>query len=255
MKLWTLIENTPAEGLAFEHGLSLYLESGGRRIVFDFGQGDAFLENARRMGIRPEAADLAVLSHGHYDHGGGLGAYLEAAPDMEVYVNQYAFGSHHRSDGSYIGLDRSLADHPRVRKVGEDVLLAPGVLLAQSSRPPWSSQGLTRREGERFLPEDFRHEQYLLIQEGDRRILVSGCAHRGAAVLLEQFRPHVFIGGLHSSHMDPEGPDFGELADALDRSGAKILTCHCTGRRQYDALKARLGDRIGCIPTGTALEF
>ena len=129
------------------------------------------------------------------------------------------------------------------------------IRLVQSTLPPLSSQGLTRREGEQFLPEDFRHEQYLLIQEGDRRILISGCSHRGAALLLQQFQPHVLIGGLHSSRMDPAGAEFMGLCDALDRSGAEIYTCHCTGQRQYSALKERLGERIHHIPTGSCLEI
>jgi len=255
MKLWTLTENMPAPALEHEHGLSLFIEAAGTKLLFDFGQTAAFLKNAEKMGLRLEEAELAVLSHGHFDHGGGMADLLERFPENEIYVNHYAFGSHHRADGSYIGLDRSLLGHPRLRMVHQDLELRPGIRLVQCDAAPLDSQGLTRREGETFLPEDFRHEQYLWIQEDGKNILVSGCSHRGAALLLEYFRPDVLIGGLHCRHLDPRGPELAALAEALDRSGARIITGHCTGLEQYEVLKKRLGDRIQYMSTGSFLKL
>ena len=78
MKLWVLMENTACrEDLAKEHGLSLYLQTGERHILFDAGQSGAFADNARAMGVDLEQVDTAVLSHGHYDHGGGLNRFLD----------------------------------------------------------------------------------------------------------------------------------------------------------------------------------
>lgn len=255
MKLWTLTENMPGPGLEHEHGLSLFVEAADTKLLFDFGQTGAFMSNAEKMGIRLEEAEFAILSHGHFDHGGGLVEYLEKYPEMEVYVNQYAFGSHHRADGTYIGLDKSLTGHPRLCLIHQDLELRPGIRLVQCAAAPMDSQGLTRREGTAFLPEDFRHEQYLWIQEEGKSVLVSGCSHRGAALLLEYFRPDVLIGGLHCRHLDPQGPELEALAEALDRSGARIITGHCTGGQQYEVLKKRLGDRIQYISTGSFLEI
>ena len=89
MKLWILAENTAcAEGMLPEHGLSLYMETGSRRILFDMGQTDAFARNAARMGVNLEKVDTAVLSHGHYDHGGGMAAFLH--PELDPLGSGYA---------------------------------------------------------------------------------------------------------------------------------------------------------------------
>ena len=78
MKLWTLVENTSCnENLKNEHGLSFYIETQNHKILFDFGQSDIFLENANKMGIDLSKVDIAILSHGHYDHGGGLKTFMK----------------------------------------------------------------------------------------------------------------------------------------------------------------------------------
>ena len=106
MKIVTLMENTTCrEDLCCEHGLSLYLESGKYKILFDAGQSCAFAENAEKLGISLDQVDFCVLSHGHYDHSGGLGKFLEINQTAKVYVSQWAFEPHYETDGRYIGVD------------------------------------------------------------------------------------------------------------------------------------------------------
>ncbi len=103
MKIQVLMENTAEGALCREHGLSLFLEVEGRKLLFDTGKSGRFLENADRMGVDVSAADLVVLSHGHYDHGGGLSEFLNRNQTAKVYVQETAFGSYYasRSDGTY----------------------------------------------------------------------------------------------------------------------------------------------------------
>ena len=90
------MENTAAgENLAAEHGLSLLIETGEHRILFDAGQTGAFADNAARLGLDLSTVDLAVLSHGHYDHGGGLARFLEINCHAPVYVNPHVFEPHY----------------------------------------------------------------------------------------------------------------------------------------------------------------
>jgi 7,8-dihydropterin-6-yl-methyl-4-(beta-D-ribofuranosyl)aminobenzene 5'-phosphate synthase len=78
MKISVLCENTTKkENILSEHGLSLFIETEKHKILFDMGQSDAFLKNAKTLGIDLSTVDIAILSHGHYDHGGGLRAFLE----------------------------------------------------------------------------------------------------------------------------------------------------------------------------------
>ena len=115
MKIITLLENTACSAqLVCEHGLSLYIETGNRKILFDAGQSDAFANNAERLGVYLKAVDLVILSHGHYDHGGGLGRCLEINDYAPVYLSKHAFEPHYNGREKYIGLDPALQKNNRL---------------------------------------------------------------------------------------------------------------------------------------------
>ena len=111
MRLTVLVENTAGSAaLQCVHGLSFYLEAAGKRILFDMGPGAQFAQNAQALGVALDAVDFAVLSHGHYDHGGGLDVFLrrnDHAPVLQMSTDErfFAFAvktafadSHHRFD-------------------------------------------------------------------------------------------------------------------------------------------------------------
>ena len=166
MKITVLAENTACrEDLTCEHGLSLFIETGKHRILFDAGQTDAFAENAEKLGIDLKTADLAILSHGHYDHSGGIARFLEANSVAPVYLHREAFTPHYNADGKYIGVDPALAESPRLRFTDREETLAEGITLHSCNhlpRPvPFGSFGLTMQASGQIQPDDFRHEQYL----------------------------------------------------------------------------------------------
>ena len=262
MKLQVLIENTAADAsLCAEHGLSLYLETGKHKILFDFGQSDGLVHNARRMGVSLADVDLAVLSHGHYDHGGGIAAFLACNSKAPVYLSRHAFAPCYNGQGRYIGLDPALKTCPRLVFVDDALPIGDGLTLhaCNSCDRPWPfpSFGLSVQEGALRRPDDFAHEQYLLVREGERTILLSGCSHKGVLNALSWFSPDVFIGGFHFMKLDPENP---QDRDALDRAAAQMLaaptkqyyTGHCTGQAQLDYLQARMGPRLKALTTGAA---
>ena len=256
MRIVTLVENTASrEGLAAEHGLSLYLEAGGQRILFDAGRSAAFWENAEKLGIDLQAVDLAVLSHGHYDHGGGLGRFLQGNSRAPVWMNPHAFGDHYNAAGNYIGLDQTLKDSGRIRFAENGGKIGPGLTLytAIPCSLPIQPFGLTVRQRNGQIPEDFRHEQYLLVEEGGRRILISGCSHRGVLNILAHFRPDVLVGGFHFMKMDPGGPELEAAARRLRGLNTVYYTGHCTGQDQFDALKKILGPRLHSLTTGSEI--
>jgi 7,8-dihydropterin-6-yl-methyl-4-(beta-D-ribofuranosyl)aminobenzene 5'-phosphate synthase len=249
------MENTSCrEDLCAEHGLSLYLETGEHRILFDAGQTGAFADNAEKLGVDLEKVDFAVLSHGHYDHSGGLGKFLEVNENAPVYVSSCAFEPHYESDGRYVGVDQNLSASLRVRYVGEKTVLAEGITLHRLETAPTDTAGLLVEENGVRIPDDFRHEQYLLVEEDGKRILISGCSHKGILQIVDAFRPDILIGGFHFMKITEE-ERLAEAAKKLLEYDTVYYTGHCTGQQQYAYLKGVMGQRLHYIATGTVLEI
>lgn len=258
-----LAENTACrDNLHAEHGLSLYLEAGESKVLFDMGQSDAFVANARSLNVNLAAIDFAVLSHGHYDHGGGLRAFFTANDHAPVYVSRHAFEKHGNTSGRDIGLDPALSSHPRLIFTDDYQKISDGLELftCNTCQPlfPVKTFGLTMSIGDHMLPEDFRHEQYLLIQENARRILISGCSHKNVLNLVEWFQPDVLIGGFHLMNLDPQGQarqSLDEVAYQLLSHPAVYYTCHCTGVEQYQYLKSIMKEKLHYLPGGQTITL
>lgn len=263
MEIRTLIENTTERpDLEAEHGLSLYLEVGGKKILFDMGQSDAFARNAAALGIDLSQVDLAVLSHGHYDHGGGLKRFLTLNDHAPVYLSRWAFEPHWHGTERYIGLDPALVTEPRLIPVDGTVELGGGLTLLDGSGRelsfPLDPAGLTVWRDGAFLPEEFRHEIYLRLQRPEGDLLISGCSHRGILNILRWFRPRTLIGGFHFMKLDPAGPDRQTLdraAEVLAEGDTVYYTGHCTGDAPFAYLQPRLPNRLHRIRTGTSLAL
>ena len=278
MRVTVLMENsTPSSRLAARHGLSLWLElDDGRRVLFDMGPDEAFLANAHTLGVDVTSADLAVLSHGHYDHGGGLPAFLAACTrsgrDVPVYVREHAFEEHVSGTPEHhhaIGLDPALVADPRVRLVGEKHDLGGGLALFSTARRDHaiarSNARLLMRGADGGLVSDvFAHEQSLLVEEGGRRILVSGCSHGGILNLMDAAEElagaslDAVVAGFHL--MDPSGGTVEDasltrtLARELAARPARYLTFHCTGTDAFSLLRDALGERVGYLHVGSRAE-
>lgn len=256
MKITALVENTSVPGLPVEHGLSLYIETTRHTILFDSGQGTLFAENAERLGKDLAKVDLMVLSHGHYDHGGGLKTFLELNDHAPIYMSRYAFESHWNETEKYIGLDTTLEPNDRfVFTDGTLVLDDELTLFGPAGRErvaELDTGGLLVKEAGQFLPEDFRHEHYLLIAEGEKRVLISGCSHQGIRNIVEWFRPDVLVGGFHYMKQ-PLDDALVAKAKALDACDTTYYTCHCTGADQFAFMRPYMS-RAHYLSCGETIE-
>lgn len=129
MRIITLIENTPgAPGCVHEHGLSLYVETARHTLLMDTGATGAFADNAAALGLDLSRVDTVVLSHGHYDHAGGLLRLVELAPHAQIYMQRGAGRDFYHGD-RYIGIDKAILDLPNLHLLDGDCRLDEELFL------------------------------------------------------------------------------------------------------------------------------
>lgn len=276
MQVTVLIENTccpGTEGMTAEHGLSLYIEHAGTHLLFDTGASGAFADNACCLGIDLAAVDLVVLSHHHFDHGGGLRRFLEINPSAPIYLR-----GPHVVDGffrwfrkeRYIGLDHALLrEHAhRLRFVTADTEILPGITILTAidrgyPEPRGNRHIHTVRDGRR-VPDDFSHELVLVLHAPDGAVVFTGCSHQGIlnmiAAVTRSFPGSVIkavFGGFHLlrprlfNAMADSRLGVKQIAHELLRFPVeRVYTGHCTGPRAYDVLKSVMGSRLEYIGTG-----
>ncbi len=263
MKITVLTENTTNNScLISEHGLSLYIETDSHKILFDMGQTSAFADNAKALGIDLSDVDIAVLSHGHYDHGGGIKRFAELNSKAPIYLSRHAFGRHLNGNEKYIGLDKDISNMDRLIFVDDSLIIDNKLSLFSCNdkalSQPIEPFGLNIEKDGVIHPESFLHEQYLLINEKDKRVIFSGCSHKGVLNIQKWFGADVFVGGFHLSKLDPETSDSQKLrsvAEELLGYDTKYYTAHCTGVAQYEYLKSIMKDKLDYLSTGDVIEI
>ncbi|MBQ8474357.1 MAG: MBL fold metallo-hydrolase [Clostridia bacterium] len=241
MKIACLTENTSfSPDFQSEHGLSLYIEANGRKILFDMGQTALFSANAEKLGINLAEVDTAIVSHGHYDHGGGLEKFLCINGFAPVFIHRDAFIPHYNGTKKYIGLSPDLMGEKRLVFTYDEYNLGNGLILCSNNTSErffdLGSFGLNKKIGDFFSPDDFSHEQYLIVKENGKKILISGCSHKGILNLVKWYSPDYVIGGFHFSKLACD-ETLEEYARILESSNAVFYTCHCTGTEQYGFMK------------------
>lgn len=250
MKAVILVENSALPGLEGEHGLSVYLEHRGRRILLDAGQSGLFARNAELLGVDLAAVDTAVLSHAHFDHADGFDVFFEEN-DSAPLRTRPAVGQEEYHGARYIGVKRSLLDHYPHRFVPEDgpVDLGDGLWL---------------------IPDGVEHEQSLVVDTEAGLVVFNSCSHGGAGYIAKDIRTRfpdrkiaAYLGGFHL--MGAEGPSSLGVAPGIVKNLAHwlldelevgvIYTGHCTGNPAFALLKEEGGDRVRPMDTGTAIEI
>lgn len=270
IKISVLTENTCKEGFISEHGLSLLIESNGKTILFDSGQSDVFLKNSKKLNKDLNAVNLMVLSHGHFDHGGGIPFFIKENNKAPIYMEKEAFGNHYAKRPNkyeYIGLPPKLKGNERIRfteteeRIDSNTILFSGI--PEIFEKPRSNEGLyIKNSNGTLIPDKFNHEQNLLIKDSEtgKTLLVTGCSHNGILNIVSHFYktygyyPNTVIGGFHLSSRsggDASDTEIEEIGKALLATGSMYYTGHCTGEGPYKKLKNIMGKNIAYIHAGS----
>jgi 7,8-dihydropterin-6-yl-methyl-4-(beta-D-ribofuranosyl)aminobenzene 5'-phosphate synthase len=273
LRIVILVDNLATDGLLPEHGFSLWIETSGQRILFDTGQGIALASNAPKLDIGFARADHLVLSHGHYDHTGGLRHVVDQAPGIHVHCHPGVVQPRY---SIHLGISRPIK-MPNASGVALNHLpekqrhwvLQPAMLNGRVglSGPIPRITAYENTGGPFYLDprgrrsDPIEDDLALWIRTGKGLVVCLGCCHAGIINTLKfilQLNPgeriHAVIGGLHL--LNAGDARLRHTLSALHRLlPDKIVACHCTGERATAMLRDSLGARVCPGAAGKAYCF
>lgn len=281
MQVMSLIENDRlqgAENLAPEFGLSMVIEIGESLVLFDMGSSSAFADNADQLELDLSTVDAAVISHQHFDHGGGLRHFLSVNSRAPVYLRKAPLVDRQFSAFKLlkrpIGLDLDVVrdNLDRIEFVDGVREIVPGVSLVtvipSNHELPRGNRRLFAQETGEMVRDPFDHELLMVVHEGDSMVVFTGCSHNGVLNLLDA-AIEVFpgtpvkavFGGFHLIGL----PFYNSMAASrrevetlgrqiLERVAGPVFTGHCTGKKGYSVLAGVMGERLREFPTGARAE-
>ena len=269
LKITTLSENTAGLGNYLgEWGFSVLVETDGLAVLVDAGQSLSAAHNADLLGVDLGRLDRIMLSHGHYDHTGGLVALLPLHPGLPIYAHPGILRERFARQGEKlcsIGLPMDanlLREQAHLHLSREPQEIGPGVWttgeIGARTEPEGRGEGHSIREGESWIPDPYEDDMALVLQGTEGLVLLCGCCHAGLLNTLHHVQrafgdyPKVIIGGTHLVAADEQ--HIRHVAGRLQQMGFSALyPNHCTGQAAYVALAMALGSRVSPYPAGSVL--
>lgn len=273
-KITVLVEDSAKrEDLLTEHGLAFLIEQNGVSGLFDTGQSNIFLKNAQIMGLDLTPLHWVVLSHGHFDHAGGISSIADFAGWVRIFAHPEAFSPRfiRTTDGKFLSIGVP-ASREEIKKSGLELLCSSeplevaGQIMTTGEIPrvtdfePAEEVFFIKKEGD-FVLDLFPDDMGLIIRTSKGVVVLLGCAHAGVINTLLRVinvigeeKIHAVIGGMHLAEASDKR--IQRTIDAFHDFGvSKVGLAHCTGRRAAKAFLAAFGDGCFICPTGTVLEF
>jgi 7,8-dihydropterin-6-yl-methyl-4-(beta-D-ribofuranosyl)aminobenzene 5'-phosphate synthase len=235
-----------------------------------------FVENATALGINIKSVDLAVLSHGHYDHGGGLRRSLAANSKAFVYVGKGADADQYGKlfgFKKYVGLEKEIFRlyRDRIRFLDETTELRRNVFaiipIRESYAPPKGNRFLFRRQESTLSLDGFSHELAPAVETDGGIVVFTGCSHHGVLNILASVKDALpgsitaVFRGFHLISL-PLSWTLSERRESVRALGEELLqsqvekfcTSHCTGSKGYRILKEIMGETLGYFSAGSKVH-
>lgn len=271
VKVTTLIENSPGEhhALKTEHGISFLIEKDGHNILFDTGQTGTFIENAEQLRVDLRSVEAVVLSHGHYDHSGGIRHLASLSTDFRLFMGEGFFDEKYgfkNNSYEYLGNnfdEQFLKEHGIAYQFIDQPLLeiVSGVYVVTQFPRKYSDEVINPRfkvmKNGSFQPDPFDDEVLLAVDSTEGLIVLLGCSHPGMKNMLDAVadrikRPiYAVLGGTHLVEASDKSLEVS--LSYLDNDDLKVIgVSHCTGQTAMDQL-ASSNSRYYHNRTGSSL--
>ncbi len=269
-----VVENSVSERKYLsEHGLSFYIDTGDKKILFDCGQGAAFYANLYPMGIYVSLIDIIALSHGHYDHTGGVEYILSRNSKAIVYAHPSALLQKFKNDNGAvreIGMPefskKSLAKrNSHFKPTTKPTEIAAGVFLSGEIPRKHGEEGIGSesfcKDAAGKIPDDIPDDQSLFIKTPGGTVVLLGCAHSGLINTLDYIQKltggepfAAVIGGMHLRSAS-EARIRWTLKELARFKIGKIAPAHCTGGPATNAIMNAYPKAFSKCETGSVFTF
>jgi len=257
VELTMLVENEArGRGIIGEHGLSYFLKTKDHKILFDCGQGMALPNNVKKLNIPIEEVDHIILSHGHYDHCGGLPYVLENNSIAEIWMHpqatqaKYSAGLKvkpgiiltrdkiHQVSSDYMEAKQFTSPKRRIHLTESPTEVVPGLWVTGKveRKTDYEDTGgafYLDPDGKKMDPID--DDMSIFFKSSKGLIIILGCAHAGVINTINhilkftgEHKVHTLIGGMHLLLADDSR--IKKTIEEFQRMGIEYMgPCHCTG--------------------------
>ncbi|OQY42729.1 MAG: hypothetical protein B6227_00985 [Fusobacteriia bacterium 4572_74] len=282
MEIITLVENLVYKAnLKAEHGLSFLIKTGDCKILFDTGQTGIVLENAKLMGEDLKDVDFIILSHGHYDHTGGLEKILEVNKTAKIIMKKNALQQKYSSSTGHIReigfkLRNKYKNYPNeFLFLEEDYILNENIKviteISEYTDFEKVEQNLFVKDSDNYVVDKFQDELFLIIEKDKKLNIITGCSHNGIINILKSamnktriYNINLALGGMHLSGIklnekflqEKNNEKIKKTIEELKKINIdKIYTNHCTGIDGFIKLKNAMGNKIFYSYTGSKIRI
>lgn len=273
MRFHILTDNrVKKRGLLAEHGLSIFIEYKDKAILFDTGQSDVYLKNARTMGLNLSKIDFIVLSHGHYDHCGGLNHFSNDNQYPTIYIHEEALSKRYALNPDKVTyreigipwdkskldkIQKSLVFVKKSKTIDSDIRVI-GEVPNFTTFEDIPKGFFLERHGEKVV-DMMKDEQMLVFNTQKGLVLFLGCSHPGIincvtyiSKLFPEQNIHTLVAGMHLDNVSPLRLQM-TIQSLLDLNIQNIVPLHCTGILSMCEMKRFLGDRCNLLVAGDSM--